>query len=606
MIRRTFISFLVIFATFVAAIGQTSVEISLPRNARVGARFTITVTVNNPDGNVTAPQMPDLDGCTFVGGPGTSTSSSVSIINGSVQRSETRSYSYTYQGAKECEVKVPSIAVTVNGKSYTTQPGSFTIGAGTASASSSQSSGGNSNGKAAAKAGGDFEISENELFMTVGLTNNNVYEQQAVEVIIKLYSTNMQVDGLQTSTLPTFDGCLIESLGMPQSIDWKSETYNGRSIYSAVVYRALLYPQRAGKITLNGGEYTAQAYRQTYVQDFFGYRPMLEHRDVKLVPRTATLTVKPLPEPRPADFSGAVGKFNVSAKLVGDKFKTNEASTIIYTIEGTGNIKFLTAPTVDFPSEFEVYEPSVSSSTRVSGYDMTGTQTVEYTFVPRSVGRFEIGEYNFVYFNPSSGQYVSEQCPGYEIDVAQGVDVNPSSSVGKQDVKAKNTDIHHIRVGADAPGVDPGFMVQRAWYILAYILLLAVVVALSYIYNRKQQADPDGRRLNRAGKVARKRLAKAGKLLQAKQYEGYYEELLRAMQSYLSDKLQIPASQMSRDSVMSALTSRSASEELQQRLTEILNDCEMARYTPQLSADAAEQTYSAARNVIDEIERLKS
>lgn len=604
-IRRIFISFLALAAAVAVAVGQTSVEISLPRNARVGSRFTITVTVNNPDGNVSAPKLPDLPGCTFIGGPGTSTSTSVSIINGRMQRSETQSYTYSFQGDKEGEVSVPSIAVSVNGKTYSTQPGRFVIGAGSPQQGGA-AGGAQSSARRPGANSGNFEVGPNELYMAVGISANNVYEQQAVEAVIKLYSTNMQVEGLATSSLPTFDGCLIESLGMPQTIEWRPETVGGRQIYSAVVYRALLYPQRAGSIELKGGEYTAQAYRQTYVQDIFGYRPMMESKEVKLKPRSTTLTVKALPAPQPAGFSGAVGKFDISARLVGNSFKTNEASTIIYTIEGTGNIKFLSAPKIDFPSEFEVYEPSVDNSARVSGRNMTGTQTAEYTFVPQSVGKFKIGAYDFIYFNPATASYETVRCEGYDIDVAKGADVSSAAVGGKQDIQAKNTDIHHIRLGADRPGSPHGFMARSALYWAAYPLLLIVMFVIAGVLYRSRRADPDGRRLNRAGKVARKRLAKAGKLLRAKQYDGYYEELLRALQSYLSDKLAIPASQMSRENVMATLAARGVSEETQQRLAAVLNECEMARYTPQSSADAAGNTYGDARGVIDEIESLKS
>lgn len=600
MTRRIFIFVILLAGVLSAAFGQTSVEISLPRNARVGQRFTVSITVNNPDGNIVTPKALTLSGCTFVGGPGMSTSSSINIINGHMERSESRSYTFTYMADSEGTVKVPSISVTVDGKAYSTQPGQFNVSAGQPA-----QQGGAGGGGGRQQQGGDFEISPSELYMRVCLSDNNVYEQQAVEVSIKLYSTNQQVEGLTTSSLPTFDGCLIESLGMPQTIEWRSENSGGKQIYSAVVYRALLYPQRAGSITLSGGEYTAQAYRQTYVQDFFGYRPVMESKEVKLKPHSAVLNVKALPEPKPANFSGAVGKFTASARVVGNVFKTNEASSIIYTIEGTGNIKFLNTPMVDFPSEFEVYEPAIGNNARVSGSNMTGTETVEYTFVPQSVGKFRIGEYDFVYFNPSSGRYVTVPVSGYEIDVKKGANVSSAAVGGKQDIRAKNTDIHHIKPGANRPARVRDFMCRSALYWSIYPLLLVVVLSLSYVYWRRCQADPNGRKLNRAGKVAKKRLAKAGKLLRAKQYDGYYEEMLRAMQSYLSDKLQIPASQLSRDNVLATLESRGASEDIRRILVNILNDCEMARYTPQ-SSGAAEQTYSDARGVIDSIEHLKS
>ena len=602
MLRRLFISVIFLAGAVCALLAQTSVEISVPRSARVGQRFTVSITINNPDGNVTTPKALTLGGCSFVGGPGVSTSTSINIIQGHQQRSESKSFTFTYLAEEEGTVKVPAVTVTVNGKQYSTQPGQFTVSAG-----SPDAHGGGGSGVQRGNRGGDFEIGPDELFMRVVLSNSSVYEQQAVEVAIKLYSTNQQVEGLSTSSLPTFDGCLIESLGMPQTIDWRSETgAGGKQLYSAVVYRALLYPQRAGAITLSGGEYTAQAYRQTYVQDFFGYRPVMESKEVKLKPRAATLNVKALPEPRPANFSGAVGKFNASGRLIGGAFKTNEAASIIYTIEGTGNIKFLNAPKIDFPTEFEVYEPAVNNTARVSGSNMTGTETVEYTFVPQSVGKFNIGAYDFIYFNPSTGSYETIAVEGFEVDVEKGANVSGTAISGKQDIRAKNTDIHHIKPGADRRGGVSKFMASSAAYWSVYPILLALWCALAFVYYRRSQADPTGRRLNKAGKVARKRLAKAGKFLRAKHYDACYEELLRAMQSYLSDKLQIPASQLSRDNVMQALVARGATDELTGKLTAILNDCEMARYTPQSSGEAAGQTYEDAREVIDSIERLKN
>ncbi len=598
MIRRLFISILIMCGALSAAVAQTSVEISLPRSARVGQRFTVSITVNNPDGNVQPPKALTLSGCTFVGGPGISTSSSINIINGHMQRSESRSYTFTYLADEEGTVKVPSVAVTVDGKQYSTRPGQFVVGAGQP-AQQGQSGSGRSG-----RNSGDFEIGPNDLFMRVVLSNNNVYEQQAVEVSIKLYSSNQQVEGLSTSSLPAFDGCLIESLGMPQTIDWRTESIGGRQMYSAVVYRALLYPQRAGEITLSGGEYTAQAYRQTYVQDFFGYRPVMESKEVKLKPRAAVLKVKALPEPKPANFSGAVGRFTASARLIGNTFKTNEASSIIYTIEGTGNIKFLNVPKVDFPTEFEVYEPAIDNNSHAAGSNMSGTENIEYTFVPQSVGKFNIGEYDFVYFDPSVSEYKTIPVEGFEIDVKKGANVSSSAIGGKQDVQSKNTDIHHIKPGADKPSSTHSYIAESRLYWLSYPLLLIAMLVCGYIYYKRLQADPKGRKLNMAGKVAKKRLAKAGKLLKARRYDDYYEELLRAMQNYLGDKLQISASQLNRDNVRQALSERGATCELQQKLNDILNDCEMARYTPQ-SSGAAESTYESAREVIDTIENLK-
>lgn len=602
MIRRLFISIILALATIGVARSETSVEVSVPRTEYVGRRFTVSITVNNPDGNVTGLKAPTLDNCSFVGGPGTSTSSSVSIINGRMQSSETRTYTYTYMAEKAGTVKVAPITLTVNGTQYTTKARQFSIVEGGNSSAGSQPQ---RQQPGRGRGSGDFEIGKDELYLRVGVSASSVFEQQAVECTIKLYSSNMQVNGLSINNIPSFDGCIVEVIGTPQTIEWHEENVGGRPMYSAVVYRALLYPQRPGAITLNGGEYLVRAYRQVYVQDFFGYRPVEEDKELKLKPHPATINVKPLPEPKPADFSGAVGNFKASARLIGDSFKTNEASSLIYTVEGTGNIKFLPEIKPDFPSEFEVYDPSVENNSQVSGHNMSGTETIEYTFVPQSAGKFRIGAHNFVYFDPASATYKTIPLDGFEIDVKQGAAISGSAVGGKQDVQAKNTDIHHIKPGADRPGSAPHYLTRSTIYWAVYPLLIAAVVVLLIAAAKSRKADMSARRLNRAGKVARKRLSAAGKLLKANQFDDFYEELLRAMQSYLSDKLTIPASQLSRDNIATELSKRGADDELKQKLNIVLDDCEMARYTPQSSSEAADRTFADARLVINGIENLK-
>lgn len=588
---------------------QTSVEVSLPRRAVAGQRFTLTVTVNNPDGRVADFRGPDLEGCTFRGGPGVSSSSYTQIINGRMQSSSSTGYTFSYVADREGIVQVPAITVQVNGKSYTTRAGQFEVMPAPAGSAQQTSMGGSGSsqqqsGARPSGSGRDFAVGASDLFMRVHLSSASVYEQQAVECSIKLYSSNGQVSALSATAIPNFDGCLIETIGMPNTLDWHSENVNGQNYYTATVYRAILYPQRSGQIKLTGGEYTIRVYRQILVQDFFMTRPEMQEKDVKVNPSAVTLNVKALPEPRPAGFSGAVGNFTASARLVGNSFKTNEASSLIYTVEGTGNIKFLTDPTIDFPSEFEVYDPSVSSSAKVSGANMTGTQTTEFTFVPQSVGKFRIGAHDFIYFNPSTGKYVTVPIDGYEIDVEKGADVAPSSSVSKNDIVTKNTDIHHIKPDANRPGSPLSPIAHSTLYWLLYPLLAIALSALLYRVIKRRGADLSERRFNKAGKVARQRLNKAGKLLKASQYEPFYEELLRAMLAYMSDKFGLPASQLNRDNISASLAARGASDTLIAAVIDIINECEMARYTPGLTSENADKVFDSARDCINNIENL--
>lgn len=609
MIRYILISLLL--AVGAALNAQTSVELSLPRHASVGRPFSVSIVVNNPNGNIATPKTPNLQGCTFAGGPSVSSSSSTSYVNGVMSSSQTKAYTYHYVTDTEGKVSVPAVTVNVGGKDYTTSPGEFTVEA----ASQSSVGGGNVGGgyypsapspSPAGSQSSGIAAGPRDVFMRYSVSKSTVYAQQPVEVSLKIYASRQQVNGLTTSSRPTLDGCLTVALPDIQTISWQPEKVGDRTMYSAVVYKTLIYPQRTGEIVIDGGEYQASVYCQTYVQDWGMMRPVMQTKDVTLIPQGTKINVKPLPQPQPADFSGAVGDFKVSARLHGDSFKTNEAATVTYTVSGTGNIKFVDAPRPDFPAEFEVYEPNVSTDARVSGANMTGSQTIEYTFVPQATGKFAIGQYSFTYFDPSKGSYVTQTAPGFDIDVVKGAEVaSASSGTNKQDVTVKNTDIHHIKPGADRPASKVTYLAASPLYWAVYpVLLVAFIIGMLVMY-RISNADVSQRRLKGAGRVMRKRLSKAEKLLKAKQYDAYYEELLRAMQSYLIDKFRIPASQLSRDKIQKELAAGGASEDLQNRIVGVIDDCEMARYTPQTSG-AAEATYAQAREAIHAIENLKA
>lgn len=609
---------LVMVATMLASVcAQTpSVEVSLPRNPVAGDRFSLTVTVNNPDGNVVPPSAPELDGCTFLGGPGVSTMSSTSIVNGRMQSTSSTGYSFTYRADREGAVKVPAIEVKVSGKTLTTRPGQFTILKASERNNAGQNQGqgafpgqGRGNSQYAGQ-GGDFKAGPNDLFIRMELSTNSVYENQAVECVTKLYSINAQVRAIAASSLPTFDGCLIENLPTSTNIEWNREHFNGENYYTAIISRSLLYPQRNGKLAIGeGGEYSVNVYREMIVDDFPFPRRVMDDKDVTVKPRAATLNVKPLPQPAPAGFNGAVGRFEAETRLVGNTFKTNEAATMIYTIKGTGNIKYLQAPKIDLPSEFELYDPHVENDAKVSGHNMTGTMTVEYTFVPQSVGTFHIGGSEFTYFDPSRAEYVSIDLPSYDVEVAQGANVSNTavSFGGKQEIESKNTDIHFIKTGANKPGSTKRYLAHNVMFWVAFpaTLILLIIVLAASSRSRANRADVKTQRLNKAGKVARRRLAAASKALKQKQYEAFYAELLNALQGYLGDKLQIASSQLSRDNINACLIADGADTELTDRLTSVLDECEMARYTPQLSPEQADRTFNEATDIINRIENIK-
>lgn len=605
--KRTLFILMILTVAAVAAVAQnTSFDVQTPRNVEEGNRFSLTFSLKNGD-DATAPQAPQLDGCTLLFGPATSTMQSYQVINGRATSSASVDYTFTYRADKAGHVTIPQVTITSGGKKYTSRQVSFTILPPSRQAQPGGSAGGSSTQRNQSQmTGSDFHVGSNDVIVRIIMSRNQAYEQEAIECTIKLY-TKYNISSFMVKTQPSFDGFLIEDLNV-QGYLGEREHYNGDNYYTAVLKRCLLYPQKSGKLMINSGQYDVTVQRQVLINDWPFPRTVIEDKDIEVNSNSASIVINPLPQPQPDGFTGAVGKFSIDSRLVGNTFKTNEAATLIYTIKGTGNIKYIHEPAIDFPSEFELYTPRSETDAHVGGNNMTGTMTVEYTFVPQSVGKFKIGADKFVYFDPATKEYVTLNTPSYDLDVKQGAVVAASGSgTSKQEILAKNTDIHHIKLGDKNPQPVHSYIVDAVWYWPVYVALAAALALVIYLYAKsaREAADVTGRKLAQANKVARKRLKTAQSFLRSRQYEKFYEELLRAIWGYFGDKLAIPASQLSRDNIAAVLAEYGAPEQLGTDLTGVLDECEMARYTPQQSPDQAETVFNQASSVINRMESIK-
>ncbi|MDE5750542.1 MAG: BatD family protein, partial [Duncaniella sp.] len=372
-----------------------------------------------------------------------------------------------------------------------------------------------------------------------------------------------------------------------------------------VLKQCIIFPQKSGKLTINSGNYDISVVQYENVNmGMFQMRQPREQK-IKVSSNSASIDIKPLPSPAPEGFNGAVGTFSVDSRLVGNNFRTNDPATLIYTISGTGNIKYLKEPEIDFPSEFELYSPKSDIDTHVAGGDVKGTMTIEYTFVPQSVGNFTIGSDKFVYFNPSSGQYVTLSTPTYPIKVAKGLSA-PSATEDQKAIENKNSDIRHIYLGEKNPSFSHTLVVTRPFYWILYVIL--IVGATGYIILNRQaarrNADIAGTRLARASKVARKRFKTAAGFLKAKDSDKFYEEMLRALWGYLSDKLAIPTSQLTRQNISDALSRKGYPADVIDPVIAVIDECEMARYTPGAST-RMDSVYDAGVSAVNNLESHK-
>lgn len=595
--KKMFLLCMCVFALAFSSVGETTFTTIPPRSVIAGNKFSVTFRLK--DGEGSGLKAPDIKGCTLLYGPSTSTIQNYSWTNGKSSSSLTTDYSFTYRADEPGTYVIGEARITSGGKTYTTKSVSFTVlppdkaaqhGGATIDDISSQSP--------------EKTVSANDVFVRIILNKSHAYEQEAILCTIKLY-TKYSISSFMPTTNPSFDGFLIEELNLQPQLN-EVEHYNGQNYMTAILKQCIIFPQKSGKLTINSGKYDVTVVQHQRFTGFWGGTRPVES-EIKVSSNSASINITPLPQPQPEGFTGAVGNFSIDSRLSSTSFRTNEAASLMYTIKGTGNIKSIKEPEIDFPSEFELYTPQTDVTSQVTGSNVSGVMTVDYTFVPQSVGNFKIGADKFVYFNPESKQYVTLTTPSYDIKVAQGVQSTSSAVFNKQSVTSKNTDILHIKMGDLYPEKTHHYYYNSGWYFPAYIALALLLAIVIWLYGKqaKLNADLQGRKLANANKVAKKRLKLAKSFMASHNNDRFYEELLRAMWGYLSDKLGIPASQLTRQNIAEQLKGYGASDSLVDSIIQVIDDCEMARYSPEKSDEQIESLFNKASSSMNEMENIK-
>lgn len=581
------------------ALAQVSFTVDAPRQVIEGNKFTITYVLRNGEGS--SFQEPKVEGTTKLFGPATSRSYSSQWVNGVSSSSTSEEYAITYRADKAGKYNVAAAKVQVDGKTYSTQP--FTLEILPPDRTAQNGQGGvqidNYDSQRAGK-----EVSADDLFIRINLLKSSAYEQEAVVCTIKLY-TKYQVSQFMPTLQPSFNGFLIEELPITSSLN-NVERVNGQNYMVAELKKCILFPQQSGELEITSGNYDVTVVQYEAVRTLFGTMRQPVERQLSIKSNSQKINIKALPAPRPASFSGAVGKFSVETEIKPPVLKTYEASTLSYKVTGQGNIKYLKAPKIQFPAQFDVYDPQNNADAKPSGSTVSGTMTFEYTFIPQYVGKYEIPATEFTYFDPSAGKYVTLNTPKYDLSVAKGSGTAAQVPVDNN-IEQKNTDILHIKTG------DLGLQKEHVsfvagwtywlWYVLPTILLAAIL-----IYYRKLLKERQNMALMRtkhANKLAKKRLKQAKAYMAANDSGKFYAELLNAIWGYLSDKLGIPVSELNKENIASVLASREVDDGTVTMLMELLDKCEFAQYAPELADSGIGETYNKAVEVMDKLETVK-
>lgn len=602
MLRKLIFTLAVLAISVVANAADVSFSVDYPRQVVQGNKFQISFSLRNAEGN--GFKAPEVGGCKLLYGPSKSSSYSSQWVNGVSSSSSSEEYTMVYRADQAGKYTVGSATVSVGGKQYSTKPFTIEILPPDRSAQQGNNRGSqsvqidNANTQTAGK-----QVSSKDLFVRIILSKSNVYEQEAVVCTIKLY-TKYQISQFIANIQPSYNGFLIEELPVSPNLN-EIEHVNGENYMVAELKKCILFPQQSGKLTITSGTYDVTVVQYEQFRTPFGIMRQPVEKQLQVKSNTSSVNILPLPEPKPASFNGAVGNFTVSTEIKPQVLKTFEAATYSYIIRGSGNIKYLKSPTIGFPSQFDVYDPQNNINAKPSGNTVSGTVTIDYTFIPQFVGKYEIPGTEFTYFNPATRKYETLTTQKYDLTVAKGS--GAASQAPKGGIEQKNRDILHIKTGDLHLKQEHSYAVEGFGYWLWYIVPLLLLAAVLFYYRKalKARSDMQLMRTKRANKVAQKRLRAAKQWMRAGDKNKFYAEVLTALWGYLSDKIQIPVSELNKENISAELTNYGATDEVIAAVIEVLNNCEFAQYAPELSGNDMESIYSAAADAMDKLENTK-
>ncbi len=588
-----------IFVSVALTNAQVTFRASAPSTVEKGQQFRLSYVLNKDGRDL---RLPEINGFDVLFGPSKSQSFRSTTINGKTTNESSVTYTYIFSAQKEGDFTIAPATIDVDGTIY--KSNSVNIKVLPAGKSGSGSVGVKQENQASSP-----NVSEKDAFIRAIVSKNSVYEQEGFTVTFKLYTTLNIVD-IGKITFPEFEGFMVEEVDVPSN-QGQIERYNGRNYSTADLRKSILFPQRSGKITIPSGrlEMVFSVPSGKRVSTFFGTQEVMADVRKTLVTNPITIDVKELPNNKPESFSNAVGTLSFKSSISTQQTRANEPITLTFEISGTGNMKLIQTPEVKFPSNFEVYDPVIDNNLKVTTNGLTGSRKIEILAIPRYEGKFNIPPIEFSFFDLNSRTYKTVKSPSYDLQIAKG---DPSKAKTSNYVNQQNVDVEQdIRfLKLKKPqffSKDKFFAGSITFWFLYIIPLIAFV--LLYLFNRKRAKDNANivlTRTKKANKVATKRLKIAEKHLKAHNKSLFYEEILRALWGYFSDKLSIPIANLTKENIEAELSSKGINDELISKFMKILNTCEFARYAPVESEGAMESVYNDTVFAISEMEnRLK-
>lgn len=587
--RRLFIKqFLLVIVTLccsVTAWGQVTFESSAPSLVSLGEAFQVQFTVNGTPENHSF-KAPKFEGFNIIAGPSTATGYQMEWINGKQTSNYTVTYTYSLVATDAGIKTIGSASVRVEGKQYTTKPLKLEVVQERRTDKGSSSSRGG--------------INEDNIFIDYKISSKNVYKGEPVRVSLVLYLHDVLFRGINYYDIPSFDNFWRQEL--------KTNDRESREVFDGLIYDTykiieyIVVPQRDGSLTISPSKVQVSLLVEDDNNYFLGpqYRPI----NVILNSKEHTINVKDFPAGAPASFNGAVGNMKMSAVLPKGDIDIHTAQQIEVTISGEGNLQFITAPKITLPDSFEVFDTKVTNNITTNTYGTNGSVTYTYPFVARAGGHFDIAPIEFTYFDTKQHKYVTLTSEGSTIVVQEGSTTASAPTIGGGfgTMKQLDKDIRHIHTNK-LPRKAASMLIFSPIYWLIVVSIVALFIVIFIVMRRRMRQNGNlvARRMKRADKVAVQRLRLAQKYMNEGYRHSFYEELLKALWGYISDKFNIPVSNLTKETIREELYRRNCSSEDIEQFCLIISRADEAQYAPSSEGDMNE-IYDDAIDIISRIE----
>lgn len=578
-----------------------SMSVSVPSHVSVGENFRLSYTINTQEvENFRAGNIPEA--IEVIAGPYTSSQSSFQMVNGHTSSSSSVTYTYTLYASKNGTYTIPAAHARVNGRIISSRAVKVTV-----SGTARQNNGApqmhdDYAGEAQMRKAGS-RISGNDLFIKVSANKRRVHEQEPILLTYKVYTL---VDLTQLEgNMPDLTGFHTQEVKLPQQKNFHVEKVNGKNYRCVTWSQYVMYPQVTGKLEIPSITFKGIVVQQNRAVDpfeafFNGGSGYVEVKRNIVAPRL-TVQVDPLPK-RPSDFTGGVGKFNLSASVNHTEVKAGEPISMRVVVGGIGNLKLIKEPYVAFPKDFDKYDAKITDKTKLTENGVEGNMIYDILVVPRNQGQYEIPPIKFTYYDTGQNAYRTIKTQAFKINVKKGD--GKGSSV--EDYRQEENDIRGLKQQkVRMHRVDEFFFGSIQYWVSLLVPLLAFIILLVVFRKRAlDHADIVKMRGKKANKVATKRLKKARNLMNHNKQAEFYDEVLRALWGYVGDKLNMPVEKLARENIADNLQQQSVDGKTIDTFISALDECEFERYAPGDPSGNMNKTIDSAMTAIMEIENV--